>query len=259
MRILCIAVVALFLSGCGTHWSDQMIKEIEKWGAAEFSNGRLCGYSTYGFDASFLNGRLLRYAKEKRDEFRGKRFEDIPKGDVAVFFSSLVFSRDAFMNIKPHEAPCFRLQYGAVKTRKDEGKSFFADPVKKSFTFFFVTKTGEVHVLCVDCSRNPMSSHWSGGRDFAYGGRDVRIGIWDAHMPDRNRPEKILDGEYEDMFGIVSDSPFNYLPYLTPRKARIVKSMHGDSVLKPVWRTSECMIFIPGCLLGDDESELPLP
>lgn len=252
MKYAKILFSALFVSGCSAHWSDQLIKEVEDGIVANFSNGLLDGYSTYGFDASFLNRKFLDYANTKRTKFLKKNLDDLPNGDLAVLFVVLKFADDSYLNLKPSESPCLRIQYGAVKKRTNDDQSFFASPTRKCFTFFFVDKSGEVHMLCVDCSRNPMRSHWKVGRDFEYGTRDIKIGIWDANIPDRNFPERILDGEYDEVFAVATDTPFNYMAYTTPEKAGWLKSSYGESCLKLVWRTSECMIFLPACLCPED-------
>lgn len=254
MKSLWTIVAVLLFTGCGKHWSDQIVDEINGGSAADFTDGRIDGYSVYGFDASFLNGNLCRYIKGRKDIYRKTSIEDIPQGDLTAFFAILKFDCELYKRTRSDDFKCFRLQYGTFK-RVEKTEGLFANPVKKSFTFFLVTKHGEVHILCVDCSRNAIRSHWRGGRDFEYGTRDVKIGIWDAQIPERNHPEQVLSEEYEDVFAIVTDSPFNYLAYATLQKVEELKSFHEGSLLKLVWRTPECMVFLPDCLCPDDAGE----
>jgi hypothetical protein len=69
-------------------------------------------------------------------------------------------------------------------------------------------------------------------------------------MPDRNRPEKILEGKYKKAFAVMTDHPFNYMTYTTSKKLEFVELLRGEAVYRLCWQTPECMIFVPEALLS---------
>ena len=247
MRWILFLCCGVLLSGCRRHWAEQLEAELDGGLGACFVDGKLDGLATYGFDASFLHGRILRHVRERLPAYLKTPLKEFRRSSPLVYFLALKYEAG-----RHERAKCLRLQYGAIERRgSGEGTEDACEERpgrNRCFTFFMVTESNAVHVLCVDTSRNRCSSHWTLGRDFRYGSADFPIAIWDASLPDRNSPEVVLGQTYREVFAVMTERPFNYLAYQTVGRLDDIRQLVGTSIFRLRWKTPECLIFIPDYL-----------
>ena len=56
-QLLIISLI-VFCVGCEKHWAEQLNDEVGMGLAADFEDGCLDGYRMYGYDASYLHGKI---------------------------------------------------------------------------------------------------------------------------------------------------------------------------------------------------------
>ena len=255
MLILALLCAMSFLaSGCGRNVAEQMMLELSKGYGARFEDGMLDGYRVYGYDASYLHGAIVEAVANQKDELGRLSVDDVGALFPLVYFVTLKYEDTSkAIGVRP-ENRRFRIQIGAIdylpsfRGRRGDGIQELPSNAQ-CFTFFTVGESGQVEILSVDLTRNLKRGSMVVGRFCSYGSADAEILIWDAHMADRNRPEKILDGSYKKVFAVKTDRPFNYMEYTKPERLGLLELLHGSAVYRLCWSTPECMIFIPEALL----------
>lgn len=245
---------AVLLIGCKKNWTEKMHEELEKGLCARFENGELDGIRTYGYDVSYLQGRIRSHFREQLPDLSAMSLNDCRRMSSPVYFLALKYEDDSHHGIRRDKTECLRIQYASVEHLGSTGSDRIVGrewpDYNRSFTFFIVTESNEVYALCVDVSRNPHHSNWIQGRDFSYGSVCSPINIWDTSLPDRNRPEQIFKLAYREMFAITTERPFNYLAYQTVAKLNNLRRVKGTSVFRLCWGNDKCLIFIPEYLCG---------
>lgn len=114
----------------------------------------------------------------------------------------------------------------------------------------------QVEIFSVVPSRNFKSTSSFQNKRLSYGSVNSKVQIWDAYMPDRNHPEKVLGCKYKKVFAILTDKPFNYMAYATNKRYELVELEHAGSVYRLCWHTPQCMLFVPENLLQEDFQRL---
>ena len=264
ISIKSLLCVGLFLfAGCGNNVIEQLTLDLSKGYCARFTDDELDGHRVYGYDASRLNNSILEMVAKQRGKLEKLSETEIKSYFPLVYFVALKYENRLDPAGKIMEGEHFRLQFGAIDFfRSPEGPespSSERPSCTKCFTFFFLSEDDNVEILSVDVSRNLHSASSFQGKCLSYGSVNSKIQIWDAFMPDRNRPEKILEGKYKKAFAVMTDHPFNYMPYTTSKKLEFVELLRGEAVYRLCWQTPECMIFVPEALLpgkkGGDKDE----
>lgn len=257
--LLCFCLALLFGCNNPNDIVKQMEMELSKGYAGKFEDGALDGHRVYGYDASKLHDSIVRFIAKQESKLAKLSETDIKSYFPLVYFVALKFENRLDSSGKIMEDECFRIQLGTIDFYH------FPDGPKhphherpscaKCYTFFMVAEDDHVEILSVAPSRNLNSTSSVQGKHLSYGSINSKIQIWDAYMPDRNHPEKILNGKYRKVFAVMTDRPFNYMAYTRIKQLELLELMHSGSVYRLCWQTPECMIFIPEALLPEKESE----
>lgn len=250
MKILVLIISIVILSvGCEKHWTEQLNDELNKGLAADFEDGCLDGYRMYGYDASYLHGKIKDQITKRLPSYKKISLSDMRRSNPLIYFVALKHEDDCRRKIRREASDRFRLQFGAIEHQmlgeSDQGWT----SRDRCFTFFMVTESDAVYALSIDMSRNWGSGLWTRGRDFLYGAEDAPVSIWDTSLPDRNSPEQILTQHYKEVFAVYTERPFNYLCYNNVSRLNNFRQLRGNSVFRLCWSTPKCMIFIPEYLL----------
>ena len=253
LEITLFGAMQLSIVGCGNSAIEEITLDLSKGYCAQFKDDELDGCRVYGYDASYLHGSIVELIAKQRDKLDKMSKSELKACFPFVYFVALKYENDFGSNSKQKENKCFRIQFGAI--------DFYHSPdgperprqerpsCTKCYTFFLVAEDDHVEVLSIDLTRNPKNGPWRQGRYISHGSTNAKIQIWDAYMLDRNRPEKILDGKYKKAFAIMTDRPFNYMPYTASKKLEFLELLHGEAVYRLCWQTTECMVFVPEALL----------
>ena len=254
ISIKSLLCVGLFLfAGCGNDVIEQLTLDLSKGYCARFTDDELDGHRVYGYDASRLNNSILEMVAKQRGKLEKLSETEIKSYFPLVYFVALKYENRLDPAGKIMEREHFRLQFGAIDFYRSpegpESPSSERPSCVKCYTFFFVTKEDDVEILSIVPARNLKGTSSFQGEDFSYSFTNAKIQIWDAFMTDRNRPEKILEGKYKKAFAVITDRPFNYIPYTASKKLELVELLKGEAVYRLCWQTPECMIFVPEALL----------
>lgn len=253
LKIILFGPMLLSIVGCGNSVIEEMTLDLAKGYCAQFKDDELDGCRVYGYDASYLHGSIVELMAKERDKLDKMSKPEFEACFPLVYFVALKYENEFGSNSRQKENKCFRIQFGAIDLyhapASPESPRQERSSSTKCYTFFLVAEDDHVEVLSVDLTRNPKNGPWRQGRYFSYGSTNAKIRIWDACMTDRNRPEKILEGKYKKAFAVMTDRPFNYMPYTASKRLELVELLHGDAIYRLCWQTPECMIFVPEALL----------
>ena len=253
LEITLFGAMLLSIVGCGKRAIEEIALDLSKGYCAQFKDDELDGCRVYGYDASYLHGSIVELIAKQRDKLEKMSKSEFKAFFPFVYFVALKYENDFGSNNKKKENKFFRIQFGAIDfyhSPDGPGSPRQERPsCVKCYTFFFVTKEDDVEILSIVPARNPKGTSSFQGEYFSYSFTNAKTQIWDAFMPDRNRPEKILEGRYKKAFAVMTDHPFNYMPYTTSKKLEFVELLRGEAVYRLCWQTPECMIFVPEALL----------
>ena len=253
LEITLFGAMQLSIVGCGNSAIEEITLDLSKGYCAQFRDDELDGCRVYGYDASYLHGSIVELIEKQRDKLEKMSKSEFKACFPFVYFVALKYENDFGSNSKQKENKCFRIQFGAIDFYHSpdgpESPCQARPSCVKCYTFFFVTKKDDVEILSIVPARNPKGTSSFQGEDFSYSFTNAKIQIWDAYMPDRNRPDKILEGKYKKAFAVMTDRPFNYMPYTASKKLELLELLHGEAVYRLCWQTPECMVFVPEALL----------
>ena len=257
-RLILIGIALIFLSGCGNDVIDQMVHDLSNGYGARFEDGMLDGHRTCGYDAAYLHDSIVKLITKEQCILGKLSKSEIQARFPLVYFVALKYETRLGPDRRVVDGKCFRLQLGAIDFFRSpdgpESPTRERPSCAKFYTFFMVSEDDHVEILSVSPSRNIGNTISFQGKYFSYSATNSKILIWDAYMPDRNRPEKILEGRYKKSFAVITDNPFNYMPYATSEKVELVEALYAGAIYRLCWHVSECMIFIPDVLLPQSDS-----
>lgn len=254
--LILIPALSFLVSGCGNNIVDQLSIDISKGYVARFEDGKLDGHRVYGYDASYLRAAIAKLLENRRSDLEKLSEVNIMTHFPLVYFLALKYEDKKSASGKTIEGECFRIQLSAVDFLRSpaasERHSCEWPSCGKNYTFFMIADDDQVEILSIVPSRNFKSTSSFQSKHLSYGSVNSKVQIWDAYMPDRNHPEKILECKYKKVFAIMTDQPFNYMAYITDKRHELIELEHSGSVYRLCWHTSQCMLFVPEKLLQEN-------
>lgn len=252
--IFCLIPGLSFLvCGCGNNVVDQLSIDMSKGYIAKFEDGKLDGHRVYGYDASYIHAAIAKLIENRRTNLEKLSEANIMTHFPLVYFLALKYEDKKGASGKTIEGECFRIQLSAVDYSRslDDSESSRREwpSSRKCYTFFMVAADDQVEILSVVPSRNSKSISSFQSKRLSYDTVNSKVQIWDAYMLDRDHPERVLECKYKKVFAVMTDQPFNYMPYSSNKRYELLELEHAGSVFRLCWRTPQCMLFVPEALL----------
>ena len=152
-QLLIISLIVICV-GCEKHWAEQLNDEVGRGLAADFEDGCLDGYRMYGYDASYLHGKIKDQIAQRLPAYKKISLSDMRRSNPLIYFVALKFEDDCRRKVMKEAVERFRLQYGAIEHPMPEESNQGWTSRDRCFTFFMVTESDEVYALSIDMSRN---------------------------------------------------------------------------------------------------------
>lgn len=241
MRVFFWIIASAILLGCSENRENCFLKGCER--VLSVSETTLGNCWTYGYDARHVKNCV-------RDYIIRTPLKEI--GMPFLCYAALKFEPERFPNNRKGENAKFLFQWGGAMEVRDPSLGYSMGP-NLCFTVFMLTSNDVPRVLSFDIQRNRYNRNGYGSDYYDYVRGMSWLSIWDGHLNDLNKPEEIFIEQYKDVFAVVTDRLFNYdcSPWAT--NFQIAREVAGrNRLFRIVWRTKECMLFLPEVLFSTE-------
>ena len=240
MKMIVLLMVVAMLFGCSENRDKCFLQGCER--VLSTSGTTIGDCWTYGYDAQQVKELVLNYVERTPLKEIGMPF---------LCYAALKFEPLRYPNDPRDKTAKFLFQWGGAVETMDRSRECAIGPTL-CFTCFLLTTNDVIRVLSFDLQRNWYHRSVYGSDFYDYERGVSRLSIWDGHLNDLNRPEEMFTEQYKDAFAVVSDRLFNYdcTPWATDFQYA-KEAVDRRRIFRLVWRTKECLLFLPEVLFND--------
>lgn len=239
MRIAVLTILTIMLLGCSESRKECLLKGIDRMLPKSVTTLGNCW--TYGYDACQVKDSVYNY------------IASTPLKEIEmpfICYAALKFEPERFPCSRKDEIAKFLFQWGGAMATRNQPRGYASSP-NLCFTFFMLTSNDVTRVLAFDLGRNRYNRSSYGSDYYDYVRGVSWLSIWDGHLNDLDKPEEIFSEQYKDVFAVMTDRLFNYDSSPWATDFQVARKIAGRKRLyRLVWRTKECMLFLPDVLFN---------